>query len=771
MSQASEKTGALTAALIVAGEQAAEPVISPDGRWVAWTTSALTRQGPPVSKLWLAPVGGEAPPVLLTEGSVRIQLPAWSPDSAWLLYVAGAEVRRLGVTPAGPAGSATTVLRWSGEISGLVPLAGGRLVAIAAGDELTDDDERRKAQGDDAIVWSERAVRQHWEWHRLRLLDLATGELAVVPGLAGRHVVAVAQRPDGGPLAVISWERPEYEPGVFTSRLHLVGLDDGSQTDLGATGPEASFPAWWQGTDGWHLAWLALVPPANSAAVLDVAVRADGTAAGEPGDLTASMTACPAELVAVTGGPPAALFAEGLDTALYRLDPVGRSFRRLAGWNGQVTALSVSQDAAAIAVLASTAYTAPDVSAGPPDGLIRVSDTRPELRGIDWGTQERLSWRAADGLDLDGLLILPPGRGRGDGPFPLVMVIHGGPDSRWADELQLSWGQWGQWLAAAGYAVFCPNPRGGQGHGRPFAAMVAGAVGQDEWTDVLAGLDALVADGVADPARLGIAGGSHGGFIAAWAVTQTSRFRAAVMVAGIADWAIQVGVGEQGRVEAAWSGSFGWEGPGPHRHDQLSPICYAGGVATPVLIVHGENDTNVPVGQAQYFHRALTHFQAEHELVIYPRENHHLAERAHQIDLLERIRSWFDRWLARPAGSEPRSNPHHDLGVSPLQPPAARQQQDGRVDGDDGELQPGGPGEARYRLDRGEGVPGDQLGQQPAQAAAGGHPEDERQHEQAANQGRDRRRAVPDQRPDAEADEAGERQVGARHEDGPQHLG
>ena len=644
----------MTAELIVDGTRPAGPVISPDGRWVAWTTSPVGQRELRVSDLWLAPVGAGAPegapPVRLTDGSEPARRPRWSPGSGWLFYVAGEEIRRLRVTDGGPTGDTGTVLRWRGEISGLLPLAGGRRVAVMAGDELTEDDERRQAERDDAMVWSERAVRQHWRWHRLRLLDLASGELAVVGGLAGRHVVSVAQQPGGGPLAVVSWDCPEYEPGVFTSRLHVADLADGTAADLGPLGLEARSPAWWPGADGWHLAWLAAVPPGEGAAVLDVAVPADRIAASEPVDLTAGLTACPEELVQVTGGPPVALFAEGLDTALYRLDPAGPAFERVAGWTGRAAGLSASDGATAIAVLAGTAYAPRDVSAGPPDGLIRVSDTRPELRGIDWGTQERLSWRAPDGLELDGVLILPPGQGRADGPFPLVTLVHGGPYDRWADELMVSWGWWGQWLAAAGHAVFCPNPRGSQGHGRVFAAMVAGAVGRGEWTDILAGLDALVAAGVADPARLGIAGWSHGGFMAAWAVTQTGRFRAAVMGAGIADWSMQVSLGELGRTEAGLGGSFGWEGPGPHRHDQLSPISYAADVTTPVLILHGEDDTNVPVGQAMYFHRALTHFGTDHELVIYPRENHSFTERGHQIDVLARTRSWFTRWLGVPSG-------------------------------------------------------------------------------------------------------------------------
>jgi dipeptidyl aminopeptidase/acylaminoacyl peptidase len=297
-------------------------------------------------------------------------------------------------------------LRWGGEISGLVPLAGGQLVAVVSGDELTKDDERRQAEGDDVMVWSERAVRQHWLWHRLRLLDLASGELTLAAGLAGRHVVDVAQRPGGGPLAVVSRDCPEDEPGAFTGRLRITDLDAGTAVDLGRLGFEARSPAWWKGRDSWHVAWLAAVPPANASAVLDLAVPAGGTATGAPVDLTAGMTACPDELVQVAGGHPAALFAEGLDTALYRLNPAGPSFERVAGWTGQAAALTASDDATVIAVLTSTAYAPRDVRAGDPDDLIRISDTRPELRDVTWGAQERLSWRAPDGLEIVGWALL-----------------------------------------------------------------------------------------------------------------------------------------------------------------------------------------------------------------------------------------------------------------------------------------------------------------------------------------------------------------------------
>ncbi|HWN60032.1 MAG TPA: prolyl oligopeptidase family serine peptidase [Streptosporangiaceae bacterium] len=401
------------------------------------------------------------------------------------------------------------------------------------------------------------------------------------------------------------------------------------------------------------MAYLAATPPGpvGGLAAFDVTVPADDDATvAEPHNLTAGMDVCPVELAQLAGGPPLALFADGLDTALYRLDPSARRFRHLSTRPGRLDALTASSDGETIAVLASTAYEPRDVYTGPPGGpLGRISDARPEARRIRWGTQERLSYQASDGLALDGLLILPPGRNRANGPFPLITLVHGGPYDRWTDRFLGSWWAPGQWLAAAGNAVFLPNPRGGQGHGHEFAAMVYRAVGTEEWTDLLRGIDLLVADGVADPDRLGIGGWSHGGFTAAWAVGQTHRFKAALMGAGISDWGMQVGVGELGTWEAGLGGSCGWESPGPHRHHQLSPISYASKVRTPVLIVHGQDDTNVPVGQAVYFHRALSRYGVEHELVIYPREGHTFTERQHQIDLLRRTRAWFARWLGAAA--------------------------------------------------------------------------------------------------------------------------
>lgn len=390
--------------------------------------------------------------------------------------------------------------------------------------------------------------------------------------IPGRHVAEVARHPDGR-LAVITWSSPEIDPGLLNPALHVVGAD-GTVTDLGATPADAGSPVWW----GDEAFYLALTPPhlQGGNAVFDQRHR----------NLTEGWQACPVDLVQDDGAAPVVVVATGLDTEFHRLG---------GGLLGRVTGSHL-----------------------PP----RYGD----LDGIPWGVQRRLRYRARDGLELDGLLVLPVGWTERDGPSRLVTLVHGGPYDRWTDDLQLHWVPSAQWFAHQGIATFLPNPRGGLGRGHEFAHAVSGRVGQEEWHDIEAGIDLLVAEGIADPGRLGIAGWSHGGFMAAWATTRTDRFRAALVGGGISDWPRLIATGEWGAFEAALGDSA-----------EHSPLTYADRITTPMLIVHGEDDTNVPVEQAELLHRAVEHS----ELVVYPGEGHSLREREHRLDLLNRARRLF----------------------------------------------------------------------------------------------------------------------------------
>jgi dipeptidyl aminopeptidase/acylaminoacyl peptidase len=258
----------------------------------------------------------------------------------------------------------------------------------------------------------------------------------------------------------------------------------------------------------------------------------------------------------------------------------------------------------------------------------------PEVRPV--------AWKGAGGLSLEGLLLLP--RGRPDGPLPTIVDIHGGPS--WAAKHAFNPG-YAVPYAAAGYAVFLPNYRGNTGWGQDFARLNIGDPGGAEFEDILAGIEVCVAEGYADAERLGVTGASYGGYMTAWAVATTARFKAAVMVSGISN-----------QLSSHYSCNHDFHGfinGGPlteaaNRATALdrSPIMRLDRPRTPTLIIHGADDRCTPLGQAQEFYGALLERNCAAELIVYPREGHGLREREHRRDAWARTIAWFDRYLGHP---------------------------------------------------------------------------------------------------------------------------
>ena len=250
-----------------------------------------------------------------------------------------------------------------------------------------------------------------------------------------------------------------------------------------------------------------------------------------------------------------------------------------------------------------------------------------------------LRWKGTDGLELDGLVLLP--RDRQPRPLPTIVDIHGGPS--WAAKYAFNPG-YALPFAAAGYAVFLPNYRGNTGRGQKFARLNIGDPGGAEFDDILAGIDRCVAEGFADPARLGVTGVSYGGYMTAWAVATTNRFKAAVMISGISN-----------QVSSHYSCNHDFHGfinGGPmtdkrNLHVALgrSPLMRLDKPTTPTLILHGAEDRCTPLGQAQEFYAALCERGVESELVVYPREGHGFQESEHRQNAWLRAVAWFDRYL------------------------------------------------------------------------------------------------------------------------------
>jgi dipeptidyl aminopeptidase/acylaminoacyl peptidase len=254
------------------------------------------------------------------------------------------------------------------------------------------------------------------------------------------------------------------------------------------------------------------------------------------------------------------------------------------------------------------------------------------------GSERDFSWTAPDGITIHGWLVTPPG----PGPHPVIMQVHGGP-VWYVRPLYLGRSAFGQMALKAGYALFQPNVRGSSGRGQAFARHVFGDMGGGDTHDYLSGLDALVEAGTADPKRIGVTGGSYGGFMTSWLITQDQRFAAAVPVAPVTNWVSEHLTSNIPTFCELFLNDRMNNPTG--KYVTRSPIFFADRVRTPTLNICGALDRITPAGQALEFHSALRMAGAESVLVTYPHEGHGVRTMPALFDFTARLLEWFDRYM------------------------------------------------------------------------------------------------------------------------------
>ena len=625
------------------GERDTDPRFSPDGRWLAFRRKV----GDKPAQLWLLPVdGGEAVP--LTNLKHGASAPAWSPDGRRLTFL-------------------TTV-----GAAGLEP----------AGEDREPEDPFEKYNKDVRVYerlvykWDGEGFRKP-EWDQVCSIDVAPpGSLGqpewklAGPAAAGEPRLLTAGEfahghptfsPDGATVYFDGARYPDADWRYMCHDIYAVPAAGGEVRQVTDSTLSAWFPV--PSPDGKLLAFFAMDGRQGGGYGNTMLYLIETDAAGgAPRCLTARWdrplgNACLGDVF--RAGPELLAFS-GDGHWLYTRSSAGGTTHlyRVAVTTGRVEQLTMGDRVvlgAAVdagrqrAVLVSTDPAGPqelylaDLAAPAPLPEERLTaHNRAFLATVAVPRAERFQYAAPDGPTVDGWVLKPAGW-EADQRYPAVLAIHGGPMAQYAGAYFFEF----QLFAANGYAVIFTNPRGSLGYGQAFCEAIAGNWGSVDYADLMAGVDAaLAANPWIDPERLAVAGGSYGGYMTAWVVGHTDRFKAAITMRPVTNWLSEAGTEDESPVYVVQEYGRWWEEP-----DHLwetSPLAYASNIRTPLLIEAQEEDYRCPIEQSEQLYAVLKYLQRPVKFVRYPGESHGMSRDGkpwHRVYRLKINLEWIDRYL------------------------------------------------------------------------------------------------------------------------------
>lgn len=646
---AQQARGGVTLEHIAMTRTASGAAISPDGEEIAYVLSVPRRpgadeDGPARTELHVVSRGGESRGYVT--GKTNVASLQWFPDGRSLAFLSkreGDQTRRVYRIPL-HGGEATAIASLASDVSGYSLSPDGRRIALLAPQPESEALKAQRKQG-----FTQKVYEEDWRPVELWLQALDDGAPARKLEIEG-SVQSVHWSPAGDRLALVVAPRQLTDDVLVFARVRIVGLDGrelGRVDNPGKLGQLAWSP------DGAHLAIVSAADVNDPAEGRLTVVGRDG---GTQRDLLPGLEGHVSHVGWRENGRVLFLSQEGVQTRLGEVGVDGSGERTLLAAEGPVWAgLSVARASGDLALVGHAPEHPHEIfrlGAGEPRP-VRLTDSNPWLREVRLARQEVVRYTARDGLELEGILVHPLER-RGNARVPLILVVHGGPESHYSNGWLSGYSQPAQYAATRGFATFFPNYRASTGRGVAFSKLDRGRPAMEEFDDLVDGVDHLVATGLVDRDKVGITGGSYGGYASAWGATYYSeRFAASVMFVGISDQASLVTTGdipqEQYRVHM---GSWPWENPEMYR--QASPIAHAQDSRTPTLILHGEADPRVPVMQSYMMYRYLKLAgQAPVRLVLYPGEGHGNARAASRWDYALRLMQWMEHYLQGPGGEPP----------------------------------------------------------------------------------------------------------------------
>ncbi len=641
--------------------------VSPDGRRVAFAVREAIMDGDQSefrTQIFVANADG-SDQRQLTRGQKSSDDPQWSPDGKWLCFVSNrddeegvASKKNLWLMRV-DGGEAIRLTAMKGDVSGFKWSPNSRSIALTALDSETPDEQERVRTKNDAIVVDENVKHSRLyvvsvdESPSLQrdLLAISPKDRSIASDAARAGRAALDWSPDSGKIVFAHCQSPQPDDWA-SSHLSIVDCASSAITDLANTPAAEGTPFY--SPDGSSIVFTLSDVPATWAGARRLAIIATSGGSVHLLPETSDGFGRYSEIVGWSADGTKIYFTEMQGTSL-RLQAMTRL--------GAVETLSREDGMSISGVFLNSRRThigfgwenfaqPPEAYCSQIDGFqpVRVSHIQPEKLPLEkLGHTEVITWKSTEGFEIEGLLTLPVNHSPGT-RYPLLLVIHGGPMGVFSRSFDGTANPYPiATFAAHGYAVLRPNPRGSSGYGRKFRYANYGDWGGGDYRDIMRGVDHVIAQGIADPNRLGVMGWSYGGFMTSWTITQTKRFRAASVGAGVTNLVSFTGTADiPSFLPDYFAGEFwdGWEAYRAH-----SAVFHVKGVTTPTLIQHGERDLRVPLPQGQELYNALKRQGCTTKMVIYPRTPHGIEEPRLMLDCMKRNVEWFVRYLDNLTGS------------------------------------------------------------------------------------------------------------------------